>query len=84
MPHRQYEARHHWAIEVEYLLLVSAVALVPKIGTEFVPELEEGTINLRVTLAPSSSLETSLAVASTLEEKLLAFPEVTKQRSKDH
>ena len=66
-----------WLVLVVGLLLVSAVALVPKIGTEFVPELEEGTINLRVTLAPSSSLETSLAVASTLEEKLLAFPEVT-------
>jgi len=66
-----------WLVLVVGLLLVSAVALVPKIGTEFVPELEEGTINLRVTLAPSSSLETSLAVASTLEEKLLAFPEVS-------
>ena len=66
-----------WLVLLVGLLLVSAVALVPKIGTEFVPELEEGTINLRVTLAPSSSLETSLAVASTLEEKLLAFPEVT-------
>lgn len=66
-----------WLVLVVGLLLVSAIALVPKIGTEFVPELEEGTINLRVTLAPSSSLETSLAVASTLEEKLLAFPEVT-------
>lgn len=66
-----------WLMLVVGLLLVSAVALVPKIGTEFVPELEEGTINLRVTLAPSSSLETSLAVASKLEEKLLAFPEVT-------
>ncbi|MEC8449834.1 MAG: CusA/CzcA family heavy metal efflux RND transporter, partial [Pseudomonadota bacterium] len=66
-----------WLVLVVGLLLVSAFALVPKIGTEFVPELEEGTINLRVTLAPSSSLETSLAVASTLEEKLLAFPEVT-------
>ncbi|MBA6347548.1 efflux RND transporter permease subunit [Colwellia sp. BRX8-9] len=58
-------------------LLVVAISLVPKIGTEFVPELEEGTINLRVTLAPSSSLETALAVAPILEEKLMAFPEVT-------
>ena len=51
--------------------------LIPQIGTEFVPELEEGTINLRVTLAPSSSLETALAVAPVLEKKLMAFPEVT-------
>ena len=58
------------------VLVVAALALLPKIGSEFVPELEEGTINLRVTLAPSSSLETALSVAPILEEKLMAFPEV--------
>ena len=58
------------------ILLIAAVALLPQIGTEFVPELEEGTINLRATLAPSSSLATALHVAPILEEKLMAFPEV--------
>ncbi len=58
-------------------LLILALALVPQIGTEFVPELEEGTINLRVTLAPSSSLDTTIAVAPKLEAMLLEFPEVT-------
>ncbi|BFT31861.1 efflux RND transporter permease subunit [Alteromonas sp. D210916BOD_24] len=58
-------------------LIASAAAIIPQIGTEFVPELEEGTINLRVTLAPSSSLETALSVAPILEEKLMAYPEVT-------
>ena len=57
-------------------LLVAALALVPFLGTEFVPELEEGTLNIRVTLAPSSSLETSLAVAQKLEKQLMTFPEV--------
>jgi cobalt-zinc-cadmium resistance protein CzcA len=63
-------------ISSSVLLLLSAIALVPQIGTEFVPELEEGTINLRVTLAPSSSLDTSLQVAPILEKILLTFPEV--------
>lgn len=62
---------------VSLALVASAAAIIPQIGTEFVPELEEGTINLRVTLAPSSSLETALSVAPILEEKLMAFPEVT-------
>lgn len=59
------------------LMVGAALALVPKLGTEFVPELEEGTINLRVTLAPSASLETTLSVAPVLEAMLLEFPEVT-------
>jgi len=63
-------------------LLVSALVLVPRLGTEFVPELEEGTINLRATLAPSSSLETALSVAPKLEALLMEFPEVTYASSK--
>jgi len=58
------------------LLFFSAIALVPFLGTEFVPELEEGTLNIRTTLAPSSGLDTSLKVASKLEAALLTFPEV--------
>ena len=57
-------------------LFVGSLALVPLLGTEFVPELEEGTINVRITLAPSSSLNTSLQVAQKLEKQLMSFPEV--------
>jgi len=59
------------------LLFGGSVATVPLLGTEFVPELEEGTLNIRVTLGPSVSLATSLKVASKLERKLMEFPEVT-------
>ncbi|HEC27051.1 MAG TPA: efflux RND transporter permease subunit, partial [Gammaproteobacteria bacterium] len=52
-------------------LFVASIALVPFLGTEFVPELEEGTINVRVTLAPSSSLNTAMEVAQILEKQLL-------------
>lgn len=58
-------------------LVLLAAVLFPRLGTEFVPELEEGTLNLRVTLAPSASLETALTVAPKLETLLLSFPEVT-------
>jgi len=63
-------------------LLIAALLLVPRLGTEFVPELEEGTISLRVTLAPSSSLDTALNIASKLEPMLLEFPEVTYASSR--
>jgi len=63
-------------------LLVGALFLVPLLGTEFVPELEEGTINLRATMAPSTSLATALSVAPKLEKMLLEFPEVTYAASR--
>ncbi len=63
-------------------LFAGAMWLVPRLGTEFVPELEEGTINIRVTLAPSSSLETALEVATKLERVLMEIPEVTYASSR--
>ena len=63
-------------IAISIALVIGAVSLIPQIGTEFVPELEEGTINLRATLAPSSSLETALSVSPLLEKMLMDFPEV--------
>ncbi|QMW16503.1 MULTISPECIES: efflux RND transporter permease subunit [Pseudoalteromonas] len=63
-------------LAIAALLLVTAAILLPRLGTEFVPELEEGTINLRVTLAPSASLETAISVAPKLEAMLLEFAEV--------
>tara|TARA_R110001606_G_scaffold399222_2_gene582380 strand:- start:31884 stop:35063 length:3180 start_codon:yes stop_codon:yes gene_type:complete len=57
-------------------LFIGSLYLIPLLGTEFVPELEEGTINIRVTLAPSSSLDTSLQVANKMEAVLMTFPEV--------
>lgn len=64
-------------VGIAAVLVVAAALVLPRLGTEFVPELEEGTINLRVTLAPSSSLDTSLSVAPKLEAMLMEFPEVT-------
>ena len=58
------------------VLFAGSLALLPFLGTEFVPELEEGTLNIRITLAPSSSLDTSLQVAEKLEARLMTFPEV--------
>ncbi|MFT5788704.1 MAG: cobalt-zinc-cadmium resistance protein CzcA [Shewanella sp.] len=58
------------------VMFAMSMMLLPRLGTEFVPELEEGTINLRVTLAPTASLGTSLEVAPKLEAMLLEFPEV--------
>lgn len=56
-------------------LLLLALATLPFLGTEFAPALEEGTLALRVTLAPSASLTTALEVAQKLEREIMAFPE---------
>ena len=69
-------ARRRRVVAGAVVLFAGSLALLPFLGTEFVPELEEGTLNIRVTLAPSASLDTSLRVAEKLEARLMTFPEV--------
>jgi len=60
------------------IAFIATIAIVPFLGTEFVPELEEGTIAIRVTLAPSSSLNFAKETGEKLERVLIEnFPEVT-------
>ncbi|MDP4535365.1 CusA/CzcA family heavy metal efflux RND transporter [Alkalimonas collagenimarina] len=72
----------YWLLGMVLVLGLAGVLLLSRLGTEFVPELEEGTLNLRVTLAPTASLETALYVAPQLEAMLLEFPEVRYALSK--
>ncbi len=69
-------------VAIAVLTFAGAMMLLPRLGTEFVPELEEGTINIRATLAPSASLDTALGVAAQLEKQLMRFPEVTYASSR--
>ena len=57
-------------------LLVAALALVPFLGREFMPTLQEGDIMWRVTGIPSTSLDQSIAVSIRIENALGDFPEV--------
>ncbi len=76
-PLLQMAIKLRWIVVIISLgLFMASLFLATKLGTEFVPELEEGTINVRITLAPSSSLNTSLKVSQKLEQQLLTFPEV--------
>jgi len=68
---------HRWiVIFICIVLLLCSLALVPFLGTEFMPTLEEGSILIRVTMAPSISLIQATNTVMALERKLVAFPEV--------
>jgi cobalt-zinc-cadmium resistance protein CzcA len=57
-------------------VLALSLAVVPFLGSEFVPTLEEGSIMVRPTLAPSAGLDEMTKVSGTLEKILRGFPEV--------
>src|SRR5258706_4778873 len=62
------------AIGVAFLILVGL--LVPRLGTEFLPHLEEGNLWIRVTMPPTISLEAGVPLANRLREILRSHPEV--------
>jgi cobalt-zinc-cadmium resistance protein CzcA len=76
-----------WAIEhrtVTFSLAAAAIALAfflgfsGAIGSEFLPHLDEGSIWVRGTLAPSTGPTESLRVMNEARLKLATFPEVLK------
>ena len=58
--------------------LLAALTLVPKLGTEFLPELNEGTLWLNLTLPPSVSVSEASRIVARVRTVVRRFPEVTQ------
>ena len=73
-----------WALErkkrvigAALALLVASLALFPFLGKEFMPQLQEGSILMRVTGIPSTSLDESIRVSHVMSAELKQqFPQV--------
>ncbi|WP_431064796.1 efflux RND transporter permease subunit [Methylotuvimicrobium sp.] len=63
-------------------LLLLGMAVFPFLGSEFTPKLQEGTIVVRLTMAPSISINESKRNALIVERRLLKIPEVIEVTSR--
>lgn len=59
------------------IVLVITVGLTVKVGKDFLPPLDEGSIWLQVTLPPGISLEKSKEMSDTLRARTMKYEEVT-------
>jgi len=50
--------------------------LIPQLGTEFLPALEEGNLWIRASMPPTISLEAAMPTVTKIREMLLSHPEV--------
>jgi cobalt-zinc-cadmium resistance protein CzcA len=74
--------RSAWAVvAVAAAVVGGAVLLTARLGTEFLPSLDEGTIWIRSNLPPGTSLEKTAGVAARMREILMQFPEVRQVAS---
>jgi len=73
--------RHRWAMVGGALIVVSACAYLVfggAIGSEFLPHLDEGSLWVRGTLAPSTGPSESIRLANQVRILLCSFPEATE------
>lgn len=66
------------ALLLSIIPVIVAFALATRMGSEFMPKLDEGNIWLSITLPTSSSLEHTKDVERLVRAKLLAYPEVSR------
>ncbi|MGB6867963.1 MAG: CusA/CzcA family heavy metal efflux RND transporter, partial [Candidatus Aminicenantaceae bacterium] len=62
---------------VTILVFAIGLAILPFLGREYIPYLEEGTIHLRTTYDPNISLEETITLTKDIEKTLRDIPEVT-------
>lgn len=71
-----------WVVGAAVAGLVASLAIVPKLGTEFLPELNEGTIWININLPPSISVSETAVQLAKIRAALRAIPEVKSVISK--
>ncbi|MBI4714676.1 MAG: efflux RND transporter permease subunit [Nitrospirae bacterium] len=69
--------RRGWVVAFSLALVAGAAALIPFMGKEFLPILDEGTLVLNVRMLPGTSMQESLRIGRAVEKSLLEIPEVT-------
>lgn len=67
---------------VAAVCLIASLALVPLLGTEFIPTLEEGSILIGVTMAPSISLEEGTKLIMEMEREIVQLGPVDETISR--
>lgn len=68
--------RRRRVVGIAAALFFGSLFLVPVVGTEFMPKMDEGTVSITVRMPRGSSLEATDAVVSRIEEMARAVPEV--------
>ncbi len=80
---RLYVPALRWALAHRAVMLVAAVVpltaaiiLLPRLGTEFLPVMDEGAFDMDIQMLPGVSLDKAIEVSGEIERRLKAFPEL--------
>jgi cobalt-zinc-cadmium resistance protein CzcA len=71
--------RFRWfTVTLAIALVAASGALVPRLGTEFVPNLDEGDIAMHALRIPGTSLTQAIQLQAELEKRIREMPEVER------
>ncbi|MEH6463341.1 MAG: CusA/CzcA family heavy metal efflux RND transporter [Shewanella psychromarinicola] len=80
-----YRPALNWVLQGRWLVVIMAMLLVvvfghqaTRLGSEFVPNLDEGDIAMHALRIPGTSLSQAIALQEVLEEKIKQMPEVER------
>ncbi len=65
------------AVMLAVVIVVAGLFIFPRLGSEFTPTLQEGTMVIRLTMAPSIALTESTRIVLLAEKRLLKVPEIS-------
>lgn len=74
--------RGRWVVGGALVLVVGCGLLATRLGSEFVPNLDEGDVAMHAMRIPGTSLTQSVQMQTLIENRLVQFPEVSKVFSK--
>jgi cobalt-zinc-cadmium resistance protein CzcA len=74
--------RGRWVVGGAVVLMAFCVLLATRLGTEFIPNLDEGDITVHALRIPGTSLSQALLMQVSLEKQLGSLPEVERVFSK--
>ena len=66
-----------WTTFASAILLAGSLLLIPRIGAEFMPQLDEGALWVRATMPYTISFDESAKITPRIRDVLRSFPEVT-------
>ncbi len=62
---------------ITILIFIIGLSLIPFLGREYIPFLEEGTLHLRATFDVNISLKETISLTTSIEKTITKIPEVT-------
>ena len=68
--------RRGTVVAAAIVLVLLAIAAIPRLGTEFLPVMDEGAFDMDVQLLPGVSLQKAIETTGLIERRLKQFPEL--------